>query len=551
MLLLGSSGSGFCFPSSERFHFVYLDVDQLQWLGDVLKVAFSNSWQLLTTCSSKSRRRLVSLSDFWKGGVRFLRTEERCRDGEIFFVLIPMDWNSIGSKLLMDAIQGFLFSFKTSDKRVGSPPLVRRLASSTVIVAERSFASVAGLSIFPRSGGCLMALEGGCRTINVKESGVANRRQFLSRCLAFRLDAELSVLPDWKGFCKCVAKHWGVSEGCQILPLDDEMWLLVYVSKDEVDWIIRLGRWNFLGHSLLGDVWTLNAGISSFVASGVVLDSGVGHPSSPSVDLEEIAETIFSGEVEKEVPATAVSPSECGEVSPGLGLADVIQVPVEVVARVSMKGVGETDQLVMLTDEGCVQSAGAEGVSLPRAEGLVVGIEETREESGVIVDISCSSLDLGGPVSGGPDVGPQRFDVLLHDRPGCAFVQSADQAIWAKWSIDYVPHGGIASFPFAGTFLCSPPAISISEDVSHDVAGSPPTGFERGDNYSIKEVQTLFDSLVEEPIPVADADASIGPLALTVVDILDLKMQGSSERARQVVYETAALVLAREKKFKA
>ncbi|CAN1296231.1 hypothetical protein LINPERPRIM_LOCUS23076 [Linum perenne] len=89
-----------------RSHFIFMDEDQMRWFLDVLVVAAKARWKLSAVCVRRSARRSVTIGAFWKNGVRFLCVRERCRDGKVFFVNIPMDIDSVGWRQLSEAVSG-------------------------------------------------------------------------------------------------------------------------------------------------------------------------------------------------------------------------------------------------------------------------------------------------------------------------------------------------------------------------------------------------------------------------------------------------------------
>ncbi|CAN1186323.1 hypothetical protein LINPERHAP2_LOCUS38070 [Linum perenne] len=235
-------------------HFIFLDEDQLVWLVDVLAVAAKVNWKLPLECFRRSTRRTISLVTFWKNGVRFLCLRERCRDGKVFFVNIPSDWNSLGWKLLLMGVSAF--------GQRASEGVSKTFASLERSKSSLSFAqAVAG----PRS-----TLEGDCRLeevaggveVQVGELGVSQRLSWLARCLVFRLERVNATVPDWAGFRGWIVRRWGVDKGTEFRLLGDNLWLMELSSAEEVDRVIRLDRWNFPNHKISADRWIKGAGTS-------------------------------------------------------------------------------------------------------------------------------------------------------------------------------------------------------------------------------------------------------------------------------------------------
>ncbi|CAN1725951.1 hypothetical protein LINPERHAP1_LOCUS297 [Linum perenne] len=223
-----------------------LDEKQLRWLKDVLLVSSNNSWKLTAGCVVVSRRRSVIVSDFWRKGIRVLNVLERCRDGKDFFVGIPMDWNSVGWRSLLELLRRLLATHS-------SPAL------NPVVV--KSFAEVTAQPSLSRSGACSTVI-GSRFAFEVLDTGVDDRVSFLNKGLVFRLESLSNSALDWKGFRIWASRSWGVPEGASILALGDELWMLVCSGQDEVERIMNLDRWGFPNHRIVADKWLAEAGIS-------------------------------------------------------------------------------------------------------------------------------------------------------------------------------------------------------------------------------------------------------------------------------------------------
>ncbi|CAN1244701.1 hypothetical protein LINPERPRIM_LOCUS6218 [Linum perenne] len=85
-------------------HFIFVDVEELVWLKSTLEVSAANSWAVLNGCQYSGGRRTLRLASFLKRGVRFLNVSEWCRNGRRFFVNIPGEVNSDGWPVLLKAL---------------------------------------------------------------------------------------------------------------------------------------------------------------------------------------------------------------------------------------------------------------------------------------------------------------------------------------------------------------------------------------------------------------------------------------------------------------
>ncbi|CAN0884425.1 hypothetical protein LINGRAHAP2_LOCUS14835, partial [Linum grandiflorum] len=195
-----------------RRHFVFVDEAQIVWLRDVLSVASKSSWKFRSGCMVRSSRREVVLTDFWRNGIRYLKVLERCRDGKRFYVLIPMDWNSVGGRALLGVIHSCFCEFGASTQ--STTPPARKVSSL------KSFAEVAAAPCFPLEGKC--AFDGrNSPAILVSDLGVQERLTFLAKCLVLRLDSLQAPSPNWKDFRKWTSRWWGVPEGVALHQLGD------------------------------------------------------------------------------------------------------------------------------------------------------------------------------------------------------------------------------------------------------------------------------------------------------------------------------------------
>ncbi|CAN1162908.1 hypothetical protein LINPERPRIM_LOCUS32366 [Linum perenne] len=210
-------------------HFIFLDEDQLRWLVDVLTVAARANWKLPSECVRSSTRRMITVVSFWKNGVRFLCLREN-RDDKIFFVNVPMDWNSIGWNLLLLKVSDFVQKIWK-----GAPRMVVSVGVST---QRLSFAQVVATPKLATEGECRLVIGSEGAEVVVGEQGVSQRLQWLERCLVCRL--ERAAVPDWVGFQEWCAKRWGVPKGTDIRPLGDDLWIMVLASPIEVERVLRL-----------------------------------------------------------------------------------------------------------------------------------------------------------------------------------------------------------------------------------------------------------------------------------------------------------------------
>ncbi|CAN1163013.1 hypothetical protein LINPERHAP2_LOCUS24789 [Linum perenne] len=237
-----------------KSHFIFMDEDQMRWLVDVLTVAARANWKIPGECWRSSSRRMITVVSFWKNGVRFLCLREKCRDGKVFFINIPMDWNSTGWNLLLLKVSDFVQKMWK-----GSP---RTSASAGVSVQRLSFAQAVATPKLATDGESRLMIGNEGAEVVVGDQGVSQRLQWLESCLVFRLERLSAAVPDWVRFREWCSNRWGIPKGTDIRPMGDDLWIMVLASPMEVKRIMRLDRWNFPDHKLSADKWVGGAGTS-------------------------------------------------------------------------------------------------------------------------------------------------------------------------------------------------------------------------------------------------------------------------------------------------
>ncbi|CAN1794310.1 hypothetical protein LINPERHAP1_LOCUS20262 [Linum perenne] len=236
-----------------RSHFVLLDGSQLRWIRDVLMVASRNSWSFPSRCCVESARRSVVVSVAWRAGARVLTVLERCRDGKSFYVAVPSDRNSHGWKSVLSTI----LQAMGDDRQI-----LDSVRINDRIVSSKSYAGVVSNKVFPKAGGCTM-VDGEEGLIQVLETGVEDRLEFLKKGLVFRLEGGDGELPDWKRVRAWMVKFWGIPSEADIRVLGDDLWLLCCSSEEEVERILSLKRWELPGYRFRADRWLPRAGTST------------------------------------------------------------------------------------------------------------------------------------------------------------------------------------------------------------------------------------------------------------------------------------------------
>ncbi|CAN1152084.1 hypothetical protein LINPERHAP2_LOCUS18521 [Linum perenne] len=234
-------------------HFIFLDNQLLRWLESSLLVAKDNSWVFPSSCQSRSSRRLISVGRPSKGS-SFLKISETCRNGKIFFVLVPKDPNQSGWCSFIRLIQARLGPRPSTVRPVGS--VFSRLSSP-----HRSFAEVTAGRSFPLEGRCSLVRFGSLPGIKVEEHGVKERTSFLECCLVFRFASLENV--DWTGFRSWAHLNWGISKEASFSSVGDGLWLLFCGSKEKVSQILALKRWLFGQIAIQMDHWIVDAGRSN------------------------------------------------------------------------------------------------------------------------------------------------------------------------------------------------------------------------------------------------------------------------------------------------
>ncbi|CAN1141984.1 hypothetical protein LINPERHAP2_LOCUS12812 [Linum perenne] len=196
------------------------------------KVASSNRWVFLSSCSSASARRHVSVRAFSTSDGLRLKISEECSNGKLFYVLIPADPLTGGWFGTLRIVQSWI-----ANSLVPSPPPppvnILPAPSPTKL---RSYAQVV-------SGPCY-SLKG-------------------------RFVHHESV--NWEKFRRWALRNWGTGLDAPIHKLGDGLWLLFCGTKDKVNRILALKRWMFDGHPLLLDKWISSAGRSNVLLNEDVI----------------------------------------------------------------------------------------------------------------------------------------------------------------------------------------------------------------------------------------------------------------------------------------
>ncbi|CAN1276068.1 hypothetical protein LINPERPRIM_LOCUS15897 [Linum perenne] len=228
----------------DRSHFIFLDLDQLRWLQSVLEVAESNRWRFPKWCSCEGPRRDIRVQSFFGKGGAALNVAEHCRNGKQVFVNIPAASSSGGWSPLLKTLISLL--------EVG--PIPKEMSQEKA--SSRSFADIVKGPSFSFQGRCSQDSSG----ITVEAEGVENRLRFLERCICFRFSNKSPEAINWSNFRVWLQRNWGVDANARVSCLDDDLWLIEYRSKSEVDRIVSLKRDLYGSSKVLFDRWSKWAG---------------------------------------------------------------------------------------------------------------------------------------------------------------------------------------------------------------------------------------------------------------------------------------------------
>ncbi|CAN0928361.1 hypothetical protein LINGRAHAP2_LOCUS36450 [Linum grandiflorum] len=234
--------------------FVVFAEEHLVWLVGVLKVAASQRWSFPMVCEAEFAGRRIHIGAMWRRGRRLLCVSESSRGGRSFYVRVPVEENS-------DGWPGFL-------KTLAS--LVTKEMEKPSGIGERSFAEVVRPLTFPLEGDCETVEIGGVRMVKVGNVGMGERKRFLECCLVVRLVGSVMTSADWLLFEAWSKKWWGTKiEGRSML--SDDLWLIKLPSKEDVERVLKLGRWQFRDWSIQAGEWLPFAGRSKVTEeSGMV-----------------------------------------------------------------------------------------------------------------------------------------------------------------------------------------------------------------------------------------------------------------------------------------
>ncbi|CAN0921492.1 hypothetical protein LINGRAHAP2_LOCUS32622 [Linum grandiflorum] len=135
---------------------------------------------------------------------------------------------------------------------------------------HRSFAEVVRPLSLSEEGRCRVEERGGRKLVCVEDVRVQASKSYLGCCLVVRLVGDVMSEADWRLFESWTQRWWGVKvEGRSRMA--DELWLLKFSNKRDVERVRRLGRWVFRGRRIEADGWLPFAGRSSVATErGVV-----------------------------------------------------------------------------------------------------------------------------------------------------------------------------------------------------------------------------------------------------------------------------------------
>ncbi|CAN1778791.1 hypothetical protein LINPERHAP1_LOCUS14502 [Linum perenne] len=194
---------------------------------------------------------------------------ERCRNGKMFFVLIPAG-NGGGWMQLLRDVRG-------------------AIPDNEACSSEKSQASfveiVPGVS-YSQKGRCSSEKVGGEVIVKVEEEVVTERLCYLNQCLVFRFVNAEEV--QWDEFRSWAKQSWGLQAMPVFKQVGDGLWLLKCDSRMEVERIMALGRWRFKDVKLQVDKWIKTAG-----RSRVLLDSNVAWISVRGIPLHIRSTNLF------------------------------------------------------------------------------------------------------------------------------------------------------------------------------------------------------------------------------------------------------------------
>ncbi|CAN1134788.1 hypothetical protein LINPERHAP2_LOCUS8478, partial [Linum perenne] len=229
----------------------------MRWLQSVLEVAESNRWRFPKWCSCEGPRRDIRVQSFFGKGGAALNVAEHCRNGKQVFVNIPAASSSGGWSPLLKTLISLL--------EVG--PIPKEMSQEKA--SSRSFADIVKGPSFSFQGRCSQDSSG----ITVEAEGVENRLRFLERCICFRFSNKSPEAINWSNFRVWLQRNWGVDANARVSCLDDDLWLIEYRSKSEVDRIVSLKRDLYGSSKVLFDRWSKWAGYVDHDVSSCSLSS--------------------------------------------------------------------------------------------------------------------------------------------------------------------------------------------------------------------------------------------------------------------------------------
>ncbi|CAN0876673.1 hypothetical protein LINGRAHAP2_LOCUS11443 [Linum grandiflorum] len=172
-------------------------------------------------------------------------------NGKIFYVTIPCD-----------VLTGGWSAFRCAVESAVGPE--RRVVVVGSATASLSYADATRVKCLPVEGRCEVVRIGKEESIRVDEAGVAQRKNFLKKCLVVRFVQTAEI--NWANFRAWARRSWGLVGDVPIRRLGDDLWLVECSTEEEVRRVISLGRWKFGEVMLQGDVWISEAGRSSVAA---------------------------------------------------------------------------------------------------------------------------------------------------------------------------------------------------------------------------------------------------------------------------------------------
>ncbi|CAN1785419.1 hypothetical protein LINPERHAP1_LOCUS16867 [Linum perenne] len=526
-------------------HFIFVDVEELVWLKSTLEVSAANNWAVLN---------------------------EWCRNGRRFFVNIPGEVNSDGWPVLLKALT------EIAVERVPPPPAKG--------CPTKSFAEIVLGPEMTLEGRCVLSAEA---TVEVGDLGVENRVCYLERCLCFRFINKIPEKVNWKVFRAWMTKNWGISSVSKIMCLGDDLWMVECPSKHAVDRIVSLNRCLYGSTRIFLDRWTEKAGRTTLLPrqrmvwvliQGIPLHlrslelfKAIGERCGGFVDFDDSLCPLNSVRI-KVVDTNTIHEKVSLRFRNNLFMVKVVKELVEAdrsgVEASSLKATGSTREGVRQTfvtewrrkhlrgkakvleegessamaqgkniEKGLVLSSesekGEKGVSLPASvTGVrdldISGITQMTSFDGSPTDVMCQSM-MGLELTRGVGEGGSKVVQLKRGYFGVfvGIMMADDFEVCVQSRGGTLPYEGLLKWRVASFWILLQAQGNIGAELI------------------MREDESSVDALVTELEEEKNSRKKILEFVDRVVQVLDLQVSNSAEKALVSVRQSAIAVLDRRK----